>query len=320
MSPHSQRHIKILDLGLAHLDAGGSGPDELTASGHLMGTVDYMAPEQAIDAHSADGRADIYSLGATLWYLLTGQCMYAGRTTAGKLLAQQTEPVPSLGSVCPDVPLSLATAFSRMVAKRPEDRYQTMADVIADLEPLLPRLDVALLGTPSNVGAGDQATSRLGVASRATLSDNRLPWGRNWPQRTPAGAGGLLLICLAVWVVIRDEAGKEVARVRLPEGGSVSREPDTPAPRSGLPVDRQVPRTRGAGADGAWSLPPGAPPPAIAPFDAAQAKAHQAAWAQCLGVPVEMENSIGMRFMLIPPGEFDMGSAEGEIAKLLTPG
>jgi formylglycine-generating enzyme required for sulfatase activity len=66
-----------------------------------------------------------------------------------------------------------------------------------------------------------------------------------------------------------------------------------------------------------WTLPAGAPAPAIAPFDAARAKEHQEAWGKHLGVPVEMENSIGMRFVLIPPGEFDMGSTEAEVAKLL---
>jgi formylglycine-generating enzyme required for sulfatase activity len=62
------------------------------------------------------------------------------------------------------------------------------------------------------------------------------------------------------------------------------------------------------GADGKWKLPPGAPPPAVAPFDEKQAKEHQAAWAKHLGVPVEITNSIGMKLVLIPPGEFMMGS------------
>ena len=58
------------------------------------------------------------------------------------------------------------------------------------------------------------------------------------------------------------------------------------------------------GTDGKWKLPPGAPPPAVAPFDAKKAKEHQAAWAKHLGVPVEITNSIGMKLVLIPPGEF----------------
>jgi serine/threonine protein kinase len=234
-SPHSKGPVKILDMGLAHLDSNDGGQDELTGAGKVMGTVDYMAPEQAIDAHRADGRADIYGLGATLHYLLTGRSMYAGRTTAEKLLAHQSGPIPSLAGVFPDLPLPLEAVFRRMVAKRPEDRYQTMAELIADLEPLLPQLGVALLGTPGRVGSGDQATRRRGVPSRATLSDNRPPWWRDGRKLAAAGAAGLLLIWLSIWVVIRDKDGQEVGRVRLPAGGSVRQYPETVSPRPGTP-------------------------------------------------------------------------------------
>jgi hypothetical protein len=78
-----------------------------------------------------------------------------------------------------------------------------------------------------------------------------------------------------------------------------------------------TPATTAASSIPPWNLPPGSPAPAIAPFDAAKAKEHQDAWAKHLGVEVEMENSIGMKFMLIPPGEFDMGSTEEEVVKLL---
>ena len=68
------------------------------------------------------------------------------------------------------------------------------------------------------------------------------------------------------------------------------------------------------GPDGKWKLPPGAPSPAIAPFDETKAKEHQAGWAKQLGVPVEITNAVGMKLMLIPPGEFDMGSSESDTA------
>jgi hypothetical protein len=136
-----------------------------------------------------------------------------------------------------------------------------------------------------------------------------------------AGAAALLLLLLGIWVIIRDKEGKEVARVPVPEGGSVTVQTVAETEDrqlSGLPQPKESAKAPAATKPlPQWNLPPGSPPPAIAPFDAAQAKAHQDAWAKHLGVAVEMENSIGMRFMLIPPGEFDMGSTEEEVAKLL---
>ena len=130
----------------------------------------------------------------------------------------------------------------------------------------------------------------------------RPPWWQDRKKQVAAGAGGLLLVLLGVWVIVRDKGGREVARVAVPEGGSATVETATDG---------------GDAKRSSWKLPAGAPPPAIAPFDATKAKEHQAAWAKYLGVQVEMTNSIGMKFMLIPPGEFDMGSTEAEVAKLL---
>jgi serine/threonine protein kinase len=130
-----QGAVKILDMGLARLDTDSPQQDELTGSGQIMGTVDYMAPEQATSTKTADGRADIYSLGATFWYLLTGQPLYTGKTVVDKIVAHQSQAIPSLCAVCADVPRALDTVFGRLVAKTPEDRYQTMAEAIANLEP-----------------------------------------------------------------------------------------------------------------------------------------------------------------------------------------
>jgi formylglycine-generating enzyme required for sulfatase activity len=126
--------IKILDMGLARLDSAGGQQDQLTGTGQIMGTVDYMAPEQAMDTKSADARADIYSLGVTLWNLLTGRALYDGETTVMKLMAHQNKPIPSLRTACSAASADLEAVFNRMVAKTPEARYQTMTDVIADLQ------------------------------------------------------------------------------------------------------------------------------------------------------------------------------------------
>jgi serine/threonine protein kinase len=130
--------VKILDMGLARLDetmdVGEGGGDCLTRQGQVMGTCDYMAPEQAEDAHRADHRSDIYSLGCTLYRLLACQPIYPGDSFIQVLLAHRTAPIPPLSSVRPDVPARLEAVFQKMVAKRPEDRQQSMDEVIADLE------------------------------------------------------------------------------------------------------------------------------------------------------------------------------------------
>jgi len=128
--------LKILDLGLVRFDVERieTADPELTETGQLIGTADYMAPEQSADMKISDRRSDIYSLGYTLWYLLTGREPYAGESRIEKLIGHWEKPVPSLREACPDVSEGLESVFVKMVAKKPDDRYQTMTEVITDLE------------------------------------------------------------------------------------------------------------------------------------------------------------------------------------------
>jgi serine/threonine protein kinase len=131
--------VKVLDLGLARVsqqDAVTTSGSELdlTVSGAIVGTVDYMSPEQAYDPRLADGRSDIYSLGCTLHYLLTGKAPFGGQTFMERLLGHRERPVPSLKASRRDVSAAIDATFRLLLAKAPEHRPQTMAAVIAELE------------------------------------------------------------------------------------------------------------------------------------------------------------------------------------------
>jgi WD40 repeat protein len=128
--------VKILDFGLARLAAeAGTALSGVTRQGTLLGTVDYLAPEQADDARRADIRADIYSLGCTLYHLLSGRPPFPQGTMVQKVMAHTDREPVSLQELRPDLPPGLSRVVRRMMAKAPEDRYQTPAKVCAALAP-----------------------------------------------------------------------------------------------------------------------------------------------------------------------------------------
>ena len=130
--------IKVADLGLARISGaeGRTANTSLTQTGGVVGTVDYMPPEQALDSTTINHRADIYSLGCTLFYLLTGSPPYEGSTILAVLLKHREAPIPALCAIRPDAPHGLDALFQRMMAKRAQDRPQTMTDVVRELEAL----------------------------------------------------------------------------------------------------------------------------------------------------------------------------------------
>jgi serine/threonine protein kinase len=129
--------VKILDMGLARFERElheSTAGRSLTRSGQVMGTLDYMAPEQAMDTHSASAKADIYSLGCTLYFLLVGESVFPGHTMATKIIAHREQPIPSLSDQREDVSPQLDQVFQRMLAKRPEERQESMAEVTRELK------------------------------------------------------------------------------------------------------------------------------------------------------------------------------------------
>jgi serine/threonine protein kinase/CheY-like chemotaxis protein len=129
--------VKVADLGLARFSKQGAhSPDagSITQAGSILGTVDYMPPEQAMGSADIDHRADIYSLGATLHFLLTGRPPYQGESLMATMLKHRMAPVPALTEACPEVPAALDAVFRRMMAKEPAERFQSMTEVVAALE------------------------------------------------------------------------------------------------------------------------------------------------------------------------------------------
>jgi eukaryotic-like serine/threonine-protein kinase len=133
--------LKILDMGVARLyqlvDLHEESLTTLTRDGAVIGTPDYIAPEQLEDPHGADVRADLYSLGCTLYFLLSGRVPFPGGTLIQKLDRQRWQTPPSVDQLRPEVPPALAAVVRRLMAKHPDDRYRTPGELVAALEQLI---------------------------------------------------------------------------------------------------------------------------------------------------------------------------------------
>lgn len=177
--------VKILDMGLARIDLGEE-QHELTNTGQVLGTIDYMAPEQAIDTHTADHRADIYSLGCTLYRLLTGEPLYMGDSIMRKLLLHRDAPLPDLKAKRPEVPARVVAAWQKMVAKLPEHRQQSMAEVVSELELCLqgapPMAAASAIPSGGGIGMADAKLSEFlsGISARDS--------GISSPSKSGSGA------------------------------------------------------------------------------------------------------------------------------------
>jgi serine/threonine protein kinase len=214
--------VKILDMGLARLGGGFENSRNLTRMGQVLGTPDYLAPEQALDARSVDIRADIYSLGCTLFFLLTGRTPFRAEALAELLMKHQMDPAPLLRTELPDAPPALESLLAQMMAKSPDDRPKTPAAVATALEPFargqsakvpvsVPPLPPSVAGAEawSLLTEGDgQAIARAPIRARADRSREtiavRSPKARRRDDSTKKSNAPLLIgvgIGLAVFLL-----------------------------------------------------------------------------------------------------------------------
>jgi len=126
-------HAKVLDLGLALMQGEQAEQEVIGGQGYIVGTMDYIAPEQTMDAAAVDGRADLYSLGCTLYFALSGQPPFPGGTSREKMRRHRQEEPRSLRELVPDIPLGLARLIERLMAKEPANRPPSAAAVEEEL-------------------------------------------------------------------------------------------------------------------------------------------------------------------------------------------
>jgi WD40 repeat protein len=198
----------------------------------MMGTLDYMAPEQGGDSHAVDIRADIYSLGATLYKLLTGEVLFHGQkfaTPVQKIMALATVPAPDVRAKRRDVPDALAQLLARMLAKDPADRPSTPAEVVKLLTPFVTKKNVPQAKPPVAKPPVSQKPAALASDASFKIEPKPILPKVDSRRRIPlavliatGAAAAFVLLAAAIWVIIRDKEGKEVARIQVPEGGSTS--------------------------------------------------------------------------------------------------
>ncbi len=334
----------IMDFGLARR----STPNDMqiSFSGQIMGTPAYMSPEQARgDSKNIGPAADIYSLGVVLYEMLCGHRPFTGTVTEviGMILHVDAPP-PSHFKASVDP--KLQAICMRAIAKNPADRYASMKDFAAALSefikassatPVPATHEPAVLSEFANLGAilaaGAESQFHPEQAHQP-LDRDAVPWWRDRRVQIAGGLGIALLLGVIVMTIMKQDGARlpvkapgDVQSVDNTQDGNSVAEVETSAvpgdvqpvdnPPDGQPVAKVEVSTPNTGNQAGRA---NAPPLATAPFSAEQARLHQEAWAKHLGLPVEYTNSIGMKFRLIPPGEYTMGTPPEQIETALALG
>jgi serine/threonine protein kinase len=192
---------KLVDMGLARLNQVAQADNDLTASGVTLGTFDYISPEQARDPRSADVRSDLYSLGCSFFYMLTGRPPFPDGTVLQKLLQHQADHPPDPRGVRPELPSDVARILARLLSKNPAHRYQQPEELSSELVALGDKLGIQLNSSRSNYAPA----RTLGPLSG---------WQRHLPWAVPLVA--LFLIVIGLDFYWSAEPPAVVGPVQLP--------------------------------------------------------------------------------------------------------
>ncbi len=224
-----KNQVKILDLGLARFVQDQIGNPQVTRDGTGLGTPDYMPPEQFHDARHVDPRGDIYSLGCTLYQLLTGRVPFPGSSLAEKARDhEEKEPLP-IPEICPEAPAGLVFVVQRMMAKQPRDRFQTAREVAEALAPYV---------ASSSPSLPQITATRSWTGSQLSFTVTRLR-GRNRKTKwvlAVATAAALAIVVILAWPWLFP--GEEPETGPLTEIPAKPSQPDnTDAAKPKQPVD-----------------------------------------------------------------------------------
>ena len=299
-------NVKILDMGLAKINnkENEETVSMLTGTTAIMGTVDFMSPEQGTSSRDVDGRSDIYSLGATLYYLLTKKVMYEGDTAFAKVIAHSESPIPSLKVIRPDVPDNLDLIYTKMVAKKVEDRYQSMLELIEKLKAI--EKGSASTGNLTELSTINSLRDEFGemgvnrVSSKKAVQSsksNKTVRKKDYKFALIATGIGVVLIGIVALAFILGRSSNSKNEVALKSNIANGK------------VEVGTSNDSSQGMPATESL-------LVVPFSEAKAKEKQNEVTKSLQKEVEEKEDLGkgikLEMVLIPAGKFMMGSPASE--------
>ncbi len=316
-------NVKVLDVGLARLSCpmpeASDQSTELTVPGMLMGTVDYISPEQARNTRLANELSDVYSLGCTFYFLLTGQPPFGRGTAIERLLAHTEKPVPSLRKLCDEVPVKLDLLLQQMMAKLPSKRTASMSELIRRLEKLkddgLPEFAISSLShensDPSSADLFAESDGLLQTRltsesslERAAMSGTSAPSaivqplqrtgkpGRTIPAKKPFPTAWIALpafLAVSIVLVMVKNSGNtnsDDQPVSADDGKANSFKDDIGEARDRTSIPDTQPALR-----------------QLSSMSEDEVRQYRTDWSMHLGVP-ETRNVNGIEFVLIPAGIF----------------